>query len=160
MDKIVYLKEIPPMKSFFGIVLCILGLGLLFFGSGIFIGPFFILGGLNFLSTQGAEIDLLNNKYRSVNSIFEYNFGKWKPCPEFEYISVFKTKQKQKVSAVTASTTITTEVILVNLFYNRNKHITVYSTNNKEEAFKIAEKFNAELNIDILDATEKEKVWL
>jgi len=52
--------------------------------------------------TEGSEIDLDNNTYRSVKSLFDTNFGKWKPCPQFDYVSVFKTKENQTVRVVTA----------------------------------------------------------
>jgi hypothetical protein len=48
----------------------------------------------------------------------------------------------------------------VNLFYNRNKHITFYKTNDKKAAFDVAQHFKEVLGIDILDATATEKKWL
>ncbi|MFY8181481.1 MAG: hypothetical protein ACOVLG_06870 [Flavobacterium sp.] len=49
---------------------------------------------------------------------------------------------------------------MLNLFYNGNKHITFYKTHDKNDAFKVAEKFKLIFNIDVLDATESEKKWL
>lgn len=86
--------------------------------------------------------------------------GKWLPIPNFEYVSVFRTKESQTVRVVTAETTQKYEIIQVNLFYNRNKHMTFYKTVNKEDAFEVANHFKLALNIDILDATETEKKWL
>ncbi|MCO6148713.1 hypothetical protein [Flavobacterium sp. NRK1] len=48
---------------------------------------------------------------------------------------------------------------MLNLFYG-NKHITFYKTNDKADAFKVAEHFKLALKIDILDATGEEKIWL
>lgn len=144
----------------------VLGYTLLFFGLFAFVrlniifGAIFITLGINFLMTEGSEIDLEKNTYRSVKSLFGTKFGKWKTCPQFDYVSVFKTKENQTVRVVTAQATVQSDIILLNLFYNKNKHITFYKTQNKIDAFHVAEKFKTIFNIDILDATEKDKKWL
>ena len=61
---------------------------------------------------------------------------------------------------VTAQATVQNDIILLNLFYNKNKHITFYKTHDKSDAFLVAEKFKSIFNIDILDATGKNKKWL
>jgi hypothetical protein len=159
MSIITYLKDIPLMKKVFGILIIIAGL-YIFLTSNILFGLIFIVIGINLLLQEGSQINLENKTYRTVKSIFGMHVGKWKPCPEFEYISVFRTKENQTVNVVTATTTFTNEVILLNLFYNRNKHLTFYKTDNKADAFKVAEHFKLALAIDILDATESETKWL
>ena len=158
MNRVIYLKDVPLFKK-------VLGFALLFFGLfafsrlNIIFGAIFITLGLNFLMTEGSEIDLDTNTYRNVKSFFGSNFGKWKPCPQFEYVSVFKTKENQTVRVVTAQATVQSDIILLNLFYNKNKHITFYKTQDKIDAFLVAEKFRSIFNIGILDATEKDKKW-
>jgi hypothetical protein len=159
MSIITYLKDIPLMKKVFGILIIIAGL-YIFLTSNILFGLIFIVIGINLLLREGSQINLENKTYRTVKSIFGMHIGKWKPCPEFEYISVFRTKENQTVNVVSATTTFTNEVILLNLFYNRNKHLTFYKTDNKDDAFKVAEHFKLALDIDILDATESETKWL
>ena len=159
MNKIIYLKEVPFFKKLFGIILGILAIGI-FITSNMLFGLIFLAIGINLVLTEGSEIDLENKTYRTVKSIFGINFGKWNSCPKFEYVSVFRTKETQRVNVVTATTAFTNEIILLNLFYNGNKKITFYKTDDKEEAFKVAEHFKLALNIDILDATESEKKWL
>ena len=159
MSKIIYLKDVPIFKKIFGITIGIFGIGTLLTGNIIF--AFITLAiGVNLILTEGSEIDLENKLYRTVKSIFGINIGKWKKCPKFEYVSVFKTKETQRVNVVTATTAFTSEIILLNLFYNGNKNITFYKTDNKDDAFKVAEHFKLALDIDILDATENEKKWL
>ena len=159
MSKIIYLKNVPIFKKIFGITIGIFGIGTLLTGNIIF--AFITLAiGVNLILTEGSEIDLENKLYRTVKSIFGINIGKWKKCPKFEYVSVFKTKETQRVNVVTATTAFTSEIILLNLFYNGNKNITFYKTDNKDDAFKVAEHFKLALDIDILDATENEKKWL
>lgn len=159
MNIITYLKDIPIVKKIFGIVLGILGL-FIFITSNILFGLIFIVIGANLILAEGSQINLDNKTYRTIKSIFGIHFGKWKPCPKFEYISVFRTKENQTVTVVTATTTFTSEIILLNLFYERNKHLTFYKTDNKADAFKVAEHFKLALDVDILDATEKETKWL
>jgi hypothetical protein len=123
------------------------------------LGAVFIAIAINLISTEGTQIDFINKRYRSIWSIAGLHFGTWKPCPEFEYVSVFLTNESQTVSVVTAITTITRPIILVNLFFG-NKHLTFFKTKDKAEAFKVAEHFRLIFNLDILDATEAEKKWL
>ncbi len=128
--------------------------------TGSLMALIFVVIGLGLNVAEGSEIDLSSKTYRTIHSLFGIKVGKWIPIPEFEYVSVFKTKESQTVRVVTAETTQKYDIILVNLFYNRNKHITFYKTDNKKDAFDVADHFKLALGIDILDATEKEKKWL
>lgn len=159
MNTISYLKEISFFKKTLGWFLILMGL-LMFLDFNIIFGAIFTVIGSNLLSTEGTEINLENKTYRSVKSIFGKKFGKWEKCPEFEYVSVFKTNENQTVRVITAETKFQTEIIYVNLFYNKNKHLTFYKTQDKNEAFKVAKKIKSIFNIDILDATKNEKKWL
>src|SRR6187402_1506854 len=159
MNTIIYLKDVPLFKKVLGFTFLFLGL-FAFTQLNLLFGAIFITLGLNFLIIEGSQIDLDNNTYRSVKSLFGSNFGKWKPCPQFDYVSVFKTKENQTVRMVTAEATVQYDIILLNLFYNKNKHITFYKTQDKSDAFLVAEKFKSIFNIDILDATSKDKKWL
>ena len=109
---------------------------------------------------EGSEIDLDNKTYRTVQSLFGIKFGTWKPIPAFEYVSVFRTHETQQVNVTSASARIKSQVILLNMFYDKNKHITFYKTNDVNDAFKVAQHFKLALGVDILDATEREKKWL
>ncbi|MEO0038350.1 MAG: hypothetical protein RIQ59_1561 [Bacteroidota bacterium] len=159
MNTIIYLKDIPLFKKILGFIVASFGL-LTFLFSNIIFGAIFLVIGLNLISTEGSEINLDNDTYRNIKSIFGIHFGKWKSCPKFEYISVFKTKENQTIRVVTAEATLQSDIILLNLFYDGSKHLTFYKTTNKNAAFKVAEKFKSVFNIDILDATESEKKWL
>lgn len=159
MNKITYLKDVPIFKKILGFALFFYGLYVFIFLNIIF-GAIFLALGINLLMTEGSEINLDNKTYRNIKSLFGLHFGKWKPCPEFEYVSVFKTKENQTIRVVTAETTLQSDVIVLNLFYKGNKHITFYKTQDKTDAFNVAEKFKSIFKIDILDATESKKRWL
>ena len=160
MNTIIYLKEVLIMKKILGIMVIILGFAILV-TSSIIGSLIFIIIGINLLSTEGSEINLDNKTYRTIKSIFGIHFGKWKPCPKFEYVSVFRTKEATEIRANAATIgTFKNEIIVLNLFYKANKHITFYKTYDKADAFKVAEHFKLALDVDILDATEKESKWL
>ncbi|MDI9309726.1 MAG: hypothetical protein QM535_05890 [Limnohabitans sp.] len=159
MSIITYLKDIPIMKRIFGIVIIIAGF-YIFVTTNMVFGLLFTVIGINLILTEGSQINLEDKTYRTIKSIFGIHFGKWKSCPTFEYVSVFKTKESQRINVATATTAFTNEIILLNLFYNTNKYLTFYKTDNKEEAFKVAEHFRLALDVDILDATETETKWV
>jgi len=156
---ITYLKDVNPVKRCLAILLAVLGLyNLIFWQSLSSIGPLVVSAYL--FSRQGSEIDLDSKTYRTITSLFGIKFGQWKPIPKFEYVSVFKTNEIQQVNVASASARVKSQVILLNLFYEGNKHVTFYKTTNTEDAFKVAKHFQLALDIDILDATEREKKWL
>ncbi|TMM56968.1 hypothetical protein FEE95_10770 [Maribacter algarum] len=159
MKTITYVRPVPLMKGIFGGFLCIAAFFVIFTTSILF-GFFIMAFGVYLASTEGSQINLDDKTYRTIWSLFGVHIGKWKPIPKFEYISVFKGKQKQRVNSLGASTTFTEDVILVNLFYSRNKHHTFYRTFSKEKAFEVANHFKLALDIDILNATEKKQKWL
>ena len=156
LNKITYKKSIPIMKFIFGTAFFLLGILLLphIFG--------FMICGLSFffIHTTGIELNLENLKYRTTTAFFSLTFGKWQDLPEIEYISVFKTSESTVVRAITAETVVKNEVIKVNLFYNTNQKIEAYKTQNIDDAFEKAKQIATVLNIDILDATERESKWL
>ena len=123
-------------------------------------GAIFGFIGLNLLSTEGTEINFIDKKYRILKSFLGIHMGTWKPCPAFEYVSVFKTTENKTVRVITAETTIGSDVILLNLFYQNNKYLTFYKTRDKEDALKVAHHFKLIFDIDILDATTNESKWV
>jgi len=159
MEIISYSKPTLFMKQLFGFSLIILAFFAFVYTGNIF-SVIFLVMGLFLVATEGSEIDLNNRKYRKLTTVFGVKFGSWKTLPDFEYVSVFKTKQSQRINFITATTSFTNEVILLNLFDSKNKYITFYQTDDKIDAFQVANHFKRALGIDILDATEKEKVWL
>jgi len=156
---ITYLKKTTFWKLLLGLVLLPLSFYVFLFNN-VIVGIFFLGLGLSFLTTEGTQIDLGNSTYREIRSLLGFHFGKWKPCPEFEYLSVFRAKDSVRVGSIANSVILKTDAVFINLFFKNRKHITVYKTDEKSDAFKVAEHLKMALNIDILDATEKNKVWL
>ncbi len=88
-------------------------------------------------------------------SLLGFSIGKWQTLQNPEYISVFNTTENITVRVVTAETTNSFPVIVLNLFYERNKKITVYKTEKLKDAFDVASHIADALGIDLLDATVK-----
>ncbi len=120
---------------------------------------FWVCFGISACYTSGAEIDLNAKMYRETSFIVGIKFGKWKPNPAFDYVSVFATKETQTVNYASISTDSTSNVIVLNVFYG-NKHFTFYNTRDKADAFAKAKHIATALDIDVLDATSRDKVWL
>ncbi|WP_411893813.1 hypothetical protein [Winogradskyella sp. A2] len=157
MEKIILSRKLPIWKIILGSLALVLGVislfssfkGFLLIGMGVFI-----------LLTEGSEFDFKKGLYRKTKSILGVSLGSWKPIPEIEYVSVFKTNENTTLRSRTAEANVSKEIIRLNLFYDTNKKIEAYSTYVKEDAFKKAHEIANFLNIGILDATERESKWL
>jgi len=154
-----YLRKIPFPKYFICLLLFISGLYFFFFVQ-IFFGLTFTIIGLNLISTEGSQIDFDRMMYRNIRSVFGISFGKWKELPAFDYISVFKTTENKRISVATASTVMSNEIFLINLFYETSKCITFYKTEEQSDAFEKASDFSRFLNLRVLDSTGPQGVWV
>lgn len=59
-----------------------------------------------------------------------------------------------------ASANFSNNIYKLNLFYDRNQKIEAYRTDDLDDAFENAKYLSEVLNINILDATERESKWL
>ena len=155
MDTIIsYTRKVPIWKLIAGIAAILVGLyGLVVNIDFLMLVP--ILFGLMLLKTDGSEIDLKSKTYRKTVSFLGIRFGSWQALKNLEYISVFNTTEDITLRALSAETTNSFPIIVLNLFYERNKKITVYKTEQITDAFKVASHIADALIIDLLDATEK-----
>lgn len=156
--KLIYLKKQPLMKMIFGFSIFTLGtlIALFYAINGLILSGI----GLFLIHKEGIEVNLGTKSYRSLISFGGIHFGKWKPLPNLDYVSVFKTTENVRVRAVTAEANLNNEVYKINLFYNRNKHITAYKTEEVEDALKVGIEISKTLKIDVLDATTPNQKWL
>jgi hypothetical protein len=149
-----YAGKIPIWRTIVGCLLILIAIyGFIFVG--IVNGFLSLIIPLLILRTDGSEIDLESKTYRKTHSIFGFSIGKWQPLPETEYISVFSTTENITVRASSAETTNNRDVILLNVFYDRNQKFTAYSTTSLKDAFDVASHIADALAIDLLDATVK-----
>jgi len=157
MEKIVINRKLAIWKLILGSLALVLGVISLF---SSFKGFLLIGMGVFLLLTEGSEFDFKNGFYRKTKSILGVSLGSWKPIPKIEYVSVFKTNENTTLRSRTAEANVSKEIIKLNLFYDTNKKIEAYSTYKKYDAFEKAKQIASFLNIDILDATERESKWL
>jgi hypothetical protein len=155
MDAIIrYTGKIPMWRTIVGILIILLAIYGFIFDSAIralltLIIPFLIL------QTEGSEIDLEAKTFRKTRSILGYSIGKWQPLPNVEYVSVFSTSEDITIRDLSAETTYSRDIILLNIFHDRNQKFTAYSTSNIKDAFDVASHIADALAIDLLDATVK-----
>ena len=161
MEKFLYFEKTSIKILILGNLLWISGLFLLVFVN-VTLGPAFILvwialiiGGIVILSNDGIELDLKNNKYRNVFSILGLNIGDWKNFPKMDYISVFRSNISTKIGGIgmrsTASARISEKVILINLFSENGKPITLFFTKDENLAFKISEKLKMKYQVEVIN---------
>ncbi len=150
---ITYIRKVPLWQVILGFTFLIISFYQLCYLN--FLG----LVGLAFayvtLNTDGAQIDLKSKTYRKITSILGLKFGIWHPMGSAKYISVFNTAESVTVRVETIETTKSSDIILLNLFFEDKTKITIYRTNNAKDAFNVASHIADALIIDLLDATEK-----
>lgn len=151
---ITYTRKVPVWKKIAGITAVLIGLyGIIIQLDFILLVPLVL--GLVLLKTDGSEINLESRTYRKTTSFLGVKFGAWKTLNNPEYISVFNTTEDVTIRALSAETTNTFPIIVLNIFYEKNKKITVYKTKNINDAFDVASHIADALLIDLLDATTK-----
>ena len=155
MDSIIrYAGKIPLWRTIVGIILILTSIyGFIFVG--VINGFLSLIIPIILLRTEGSEINLQSKTYRKTNSIFGFSIGKWQPLPNTEYISVFSTSENETIRALTAETTNSRDVVLLNIFHDRNQKFTAYSTTSLKNAFDVASHIADALAIYLLDATLK-----
>lgn len=150
----IFIEEMSIFKKIFFSVILGLSIYLILF-EGLFYGLVLLGIALNFLIQKGVELDLLHLKYRELTSWYGIKFGKWKALPNIEYVSVFKTKKTSRFRAGGGNATYASAVVYkLNLFYKRNKHITLLSTENKDSAIEIGDNISKILDVRLNNATK------
>lgn len=155
MDAVIkYTRQVPTYKIIIGIGLLVASIyGILFVS--VLNGVILWIMSFLLLKTDGSEIDLESKKYRKTQSYLGLKVGSWKALPNLEYISVFPTTENITVRALSAETTNSKDIILLNIFYNQNEKFTAYATTNMIDAFDVASHIADALMIDLLDARIK-----
>ena len=151
MNTIKHLAPLSISRTIFAIVLFLFSCYLFF--SGTLFGLVLLGAALKLGLQEGIEIDLSEMKYRRLYSLLQIRFGVWKPLPDIEYVSVFKTTKKTRSRVITAESHNVFVVYKVNLFYDRNKHIEAFVGAQKQEAFKVGNHIATLLTVEVHDAT-------
>lgn len=107
---------------------------------------------------QHMQIDFINNKYRLGTDIFGTTMGKWEDLPAVEYISVFAATYRNGLEGVDDRAFF--KKLEINLVYARNKKLNVWVGDDKFKAIEAAKFIGENLNLRVLDATQREFIWL
>jgi hypothetical protein len=133
---------------------------ILIFVFGSIIGTIMLLASpiLFFLFKEHLMIDIEQKKYRYAIDFCGFNMGPWKELPNIEYVSVFVAKYRSGSQGGDDSKGF--RKLEVNLIHSRNKRLNVWIGNDKDDAFEAAKYLSKNLNIRLLDATQKPFEWL
>ena len=101
----------------------------------------FAFGGISFSQKRTLFFDLKKEKFKSQLSVGPFKIGEWQDLPSLNYISVLGIDSKYKFT--------------LNLWYDRNKYIDIFTIRGKEKAFRTAFEIADQLNIYVLDATRR-----
>ena len=106
---------------------------------------------------KGVELNLDAMKYRELYSWYGLRFGKWETLPKIDYVSIFKTKKGSRLRAGGGNAAhFITEIYKLNLFYNRNKHITLLESEDENKVFDAGNNISKLLNIKLHIPTKSE----
>jgi len=150
-----FIKKIGIYKKIPFSILLVLSVLLILLG-GYFYGLVLLGISLHFLMEEGVELDLSENKYRQLIAWYGIKFGKWQTLPLIEYVSIFETKKKSQVRAGGGNAAHFSEVIFkLNLFYKKNKHISLFESEDKDMVLKIGDNISKILDIRFHKALKK-----
>ncbi|MGV9004755.1 hypothetical protein [Flavobacterium sp.] len=99
-----------------------------------------LVGGIAFAVSKTILIDVDKDLLISRYNVGMISKDVKAAVPKLEYVSVFLDEK---------------EMYQVNLWYIGNRHYTMYSFDEKEMAFKLANHVANKLNLDLLDATDR-----
>lgn len=95
-------------------------------------------GGVGFSLVREHHFDFNNRKYKINYCVGPIKIGQWKRFKKLEYISIFKKKSG---------------IYEINLWYNHNKHFTLFSCDDPLEGLDAGKQVAEKLEIDLWDAT-------
>ena len=150
----IFIENISIYKKAFLSLLLALSLYLIIFNGHII--SYALLGiALRYVMQEGIELNLLDMKYRELFSWYGLKFGKWKSLPKIEYVSIFETKKGNRIRATGGNAThFSTKIFKLNLFYSKNKHITLIASEDKNKVFEMGDNISKILNVKFRNATK------
>ncbi len=151
----IFIESISIYKKVFLSVILALSMFMILF-DGLFYGLILLGISLRFLMQNGVELDLADMKFRKLNSWYGIKFGKWQTLPKIEYVSIFETKKGSRLRASGGSAAhFSTVIFKLNLFYSKNKHLTLLSSEDKNKVFTIGDNISKILDVKFHNATKK-----
>ena len=160
MENYIYIEKVSLLKKIIGNLCLISGLFSLIIinvkigPQYIFLWVFLCFVGVFFISTEGFEINFNKNSYRKIISMYGINYGlSWKNYPRIKYFSLVETNIRQTIGGrtfnSTATATLSSKMVKINIFDENNKHKTLYIANNRKEAIEIGERIQKAYNVEM-----------
>ena len=86
--------------------------------------------------------------------MYGINYGlSWKNYPRIKYFSLVETNIRQTIGGrtfnSTATATLSSKMVKINIFDENNKHKTLYIANNRKEAIEIGERIQKAYNVEM-----------
>jgi hypothetical protein len=122
--------------------------------------PLFLAGIFVSFSYAGIQIDFEKNLYHEYLGLLFLKFGKWKPLPQIQYVTVFVDRTVQEMYVASISATQTQNDININLVIEKNTFICIGKFKNKAAALKAGYLLAENLKTKLLDYTGTKAEWL
>jgi hypothetical protein len=97
---------------------------------------------IGFSAVKDIYFDLSKNRYKEKICFGPIGFGRWKPLPTIEYVSVFRQPNANG-----------SYIYETNLWYGRNRHFNLLESESKAEVMEMGKAIAKILRVDLLDAT-------
>ena len=111
-------------------------------------------------SHAGIQLDFTKNSFKKYLGLIFFKFGKWKPLPEIQYVTVFVDRSVQEMHVASVSGTQTLNDLKINLVIEKNTNISIGKFKNKTEAMKAGHLLAINLNTKLLDYTMAKPEWV
>ena len=149
----------PFQFVFLGYVGILAGIYLLYelniWGLLLFLASLFVS-----FSHSGIQIDFAKNSYREYLGLVLFKFGKWKPLPKIQYVTVFVDRFVQEMHVTSISGTQTINDLKINLVIAKNSYISVGKFKNKSDGMKAGHILASNLHTKLLDYTTAKPEWV
>lgn len=134
---------------------------MLYYEFSFYIGLLLLFPTYFLITRRCIIVDFENLQYKNARIFNSYSNGLWKPLPKIEYISIFKATVVSKTYSITYRyIEHKQKIIKINLVYNTNKKLTIFETLEEPESLKLALEISNKINVPILNALSKDRVWL
>lgn len=119
----------------------------------------FLAIAFRFSVVQTLYFDFTNVRYKKEYSAGLIKTGKWHHLPDIEYVCVFR---QEVIKDIDGDGMGEHRVRFdVNIWYNNNRHITLYSNYDRDSAYEMGYELAKRLEVDLLDSTiQGEKNWI
>lgn len=122
--------------------------------------PLILAGIFVSFTNTGIQIDFENNSYKEYFGLLFLKFGKWKPLPKIQYVTMFIDRAVQEMHVASISGTQTLDDIKINLVIAKNSYITAGKFKNKTESMKTGKYLAVNLKTKLLDYTSSKSEWI